>query len=1161
MKQRAFLRTVSFAALVAFSILGGKPAPAYWVSSSGGFPLQWGASSPTTAWLNGSKTLLWSFNLVGFPQSGWPSIAQAGAAFQNAFQSLQEVAGTTVNFVRQTDTNNTPVSGDGKVQACFTASQNPDYFGMNITGEAAVTYVSFDAASGTILDADIELNGFPAGGTPIWSTTAPSPAGTLDVESVALHHAMTALGASSTPYFSAAAWPLLRSPGDALRERCLSPDDRMYLRTMAPGSPAFTTVSGTVTVQGSGAVCNRAIIVASDGDGVPQATTATASDGTYTLNIPSATNDPVPVTNISITAHHFLNGTYAPASSTDLAFNGTPAPTGFIAVQPPTGLDTRNNLAGTDFTVTAGTPTLTLEEQSLSPNPLGTQVLFIDPDPLGTTASGTFQFSFQNSGAMASVSNLSLGPGITLGTPTLTSTGSSSTLLSVSYSLSNPATPGPRSLSFSLPSGEQFFLPAVVVVVSKGGLTLAAGAQNPTGSNPVNGQPEVPLLQVTLSASASENLRVHQLAFALAGQGVVPSAVHLWSDQGSVPGFYDTGDAPIYSGNAYTQNPVGETFVPPGVPSTLTFGDLALTIPAGTTLTLLLTADMPASGTGSYSATFDPTVAGSLIVQGTSFGDAVTPTGSAVTGGTVTLGTPGVASLAQLRSDSSTIAIGDFTTETQFTAQGVVSSPSGQVGMEVEAKAVGVPFDGTSTQLVAATAPSGSTLAVVYTGLSSGTLYHWRARGFSSTGLFSPWVSFGGNPESSTDFSVDQSTVAAPNSLNQQAILTGVFLPAGGSAESGIRLIAQAGAESLGYPVQLQFEVRPSGVAFVNVPTASSIFIASGVQNIVVSGTSGTYHWQVRTVSLYGQVSAWMAFSGTTNDFTLTAPPTTSASGGCIATVGAPAPEPGRGWWGILLAAGLSGLLFLPRRLRKLGGTLGLLLLAGAFAEAAPESELPRTIGETSWESSWAPLEPDLPPPPEAELPRFLWQDAQKEEEPKHVPGPFAINLYGGAFFMDTSFKALGTDHVQHEISGNGQMLAGLDALYQVGDDWQIGLGAQGTFWSDVYTLGGGPVATWRFAHAAGTTSSGRYRWEHFLRGQVAYETFKVTKSGFGTFDATVGVVLGYEWRLNFIRHYGLTLGADVQYSQWTYSPKVLSGDTKVGGLGGFIYIGVTLFP
>jgi hypothetical protein len=1136
-------------ALATFLVLGGRAAPAYLTQTSSGFPIRWGPASPSTIWTDSTKTLTWSFNPIGFPQGGWPTLAQAGAAFQNSFQSLQDTLGTSLSIVRGANSSGTPRSGDGQLQMCFTANQTSDYFGMNITGDIGVTYVTFDATTGALQDADVEINGDPAGLFATWATTGPpAPGGSHDVESTALHEAMTVLGAGHPVYFASAAWPFSRSPQDLAHDRCPSPDDRMLVRTLYPGTPAFSTISGTVTVQGSGAVCNRAIVVVTDGDGVPQATTVTQSDGTYSVNMPSATRA-TGLTAYSIAAHHYLNSTYNSPTDINFASSTPPLTTNFIAVQPPTGLDTRLSTSGVNMTVTAGTPSLTLQQLSVTPDPLATQVLLLPTT--GARSSGTIQLALQNNTPLASISNLSLGPGISVGAPTVTSTGGNSSLISFTYSVSASASPGLRDLSFTTPGGEQLFLPAYVEVPGTGALAVGAGPQNPAPNGATNNQVLVPLLQVTLAASPSEDLRIRQLTFSIAGSGTPLAGVQLWNDRGAAPGIVDGGDAQVFTGNAYFGSSVSEALVPSGPSATLVFDNLSLTVPAGTTVTLLLTGDMASAGIGSYTASFDPTVSSDEIVQGMFWGDPITPSGSVVSGGLVSLGSASITALGQIRTlDSSIIPVGGFTTDTQVTLQGTVTSPSGQVGMEAEVKPLGAPFDGTGTQIQAATAPNGTQVSVVFPGLVSGTSYHWRARGLSSTGLVSPWISFGSNPESSADFSVDQSTVALPVGLSQLDSLGTSVVPVGGSSVGGVILSAAPGADTpQGYAVQVELELRAAAIPFSNTPTQTGPFQAFGTPTrFSVTGTSGTYHWQVRTVDQFGASSAWVPLDPSLVHFILAPFPDQKSKGGCIASA---APESFGGWrLGVLGAAALLFAL-LPRRRRAQALTLGILFILALPAGAQDVLLAPRSLSEDL-------VRPDRMPEGRDGSPSFPWE-FQGEKGPS--TSILLLDLTAGAEFMDTSFKALGKDQVEKNMSGLGAPQVGLEGLLDLGETWQLGLGARASFWRDVRIIGGGPVAAWRFAHSDAVAQSGRFRLEHVAKLQISYESFTNTKSGFGSFDPTIGASLGYELRWNIVHHYSLLVGASVEYAQWKYSPGVLSGDTKVGGLGGFIYIGIGARP
>jgi hypothetical protein len=121
-------------------------------------------------------------------------------------------------------------------------------------------------------------------------------------------------------------------------------------------------------------------------------------------------------------------------------------------------------------------------------------------------------------------------------------------------------------------------------------------------------------------------------------------------------------------------------------------------------------------------------------------------------------------SLAQYRSNGSTvIATGGATNETTVVVKATVSDADAgnTVRLEVEAKPIGTDFDGTGT-VTGSLVASGSTASATLSGLTASVIYHWRARSIDSQGATSDWASFGGNAESSADFSVDQTAPAAP---------------------------------------------------------------------------------------------------------------------------------------------------------------------------------------------------------------------------------------------------------------------------------------------------------------------------------------------------------------------------------------------------------------
>ncbi len=97
---------------------------------------------------------------------------------------------------------------------------------------------------------------------------------------------------------------------------------------------------------------------------------------------------------------------------------------------------------------------------------------------------------------------------------------------------------------------------------------------------------------------------------------------------------------------------------------------------------------------------------------------------------------------------------------------------------QFEVRPVGVDFTGTPTHTGVATNFTGTPIVIrtPITDLVNNTQYHWRARVRDDSGVFSEWVSFGGNPETSPDFIVTQMTklVLTPsvNTINAGGFLS-----------------------------------------------------------------------------------------------------------------------------------------------------------------------------------------------------------------------------------------------------------------------------------------------------------------------------------------------------------------------------------------------------
>ncbi len=1120
MTRNGALRLGAYAAVAAFLALMPSPARAYLYDTAGANLVRWNASSPAGLWNDATKTLNWSFNALNFPQSNWPTVAEAGAAFQNSYLTMQDTnpLGSSIRFNRLPDTNSIPSSNDGKLQMSLAPNPASDYYGTNISGAFAVTYMRSNAVTGAMVDADIVFNGGPAFFN--WSTSGPpAPAGTNDIEVTSVHEQFHSVGSGHPVYFYSAVWWTGRYPETLMVDRCLGPDDRVLLRTLYPAGTPLSTITGTVTLAAGGAV-DRAVVVATDADGIPQATVVSNAAGQFAVNVP-------PGAGYTLSAHH---GTAIPYNS-DINFAGA---TNFIDYNPLGGVNASASIAGQNFTVAGGTPTLGLTRLALSSvanltNGNATQTLF-----LGKGSTGT-QIKLEFTGVVSdgNILGVDFGPGITVTTGgTSASNNAGRVVCAVTADVSAGATAGVRNLTAQR-GGERILVPSFIEVPDAGALSVTPGVQNPVAGTLPFGTLDQPLLQIRLTADAVEDLRIRKLRFAVGGSGPALPEVRLWLDGGSTPGLVDGTDTRIFSGNAYAGNPIDETIVvtPPG---TILFDNLALTIPKGTTRTLLLTAEMPASGSGDYTASFDPTSAANITVHGMYWGDVCIPTGATASGGTQTLGLLAVGGLSQIHTTApqTVLPVGGATDETQITLRGTVTSSLGSVGMEVEVKPVGTALTGTGTLSSPTTSASGTTIEIPVTGLASGTVYHWQARALSSAGGPSAWVSFGANAETATDFSVDTSVTGAPGGLQQFEADGTTVIPLGGTARGSVVLQANGGANNQGLPVRVEIEVQPAGTPFTGAPQLVSGYGATGTPlAIPFSGPTSDYHWQARCATAFGSTSGFVAFDPAAVHFHLDEVQTINASAGCIGKA-AESHDGGALLW---IAAGGTLLLltFLKAGARRAPAALVIFACLGAAAQAEEDRPLPRSLGE-SFGSAPA-LEPGR---------SFLTLDASV-----------------GVLFMDMDFKAVGTDFVNRQVSGTGTAVLGLEALLDLAPDWRLGLAAELGLWGDLRIVAVGPAATWCFSNPHRNAPPVLGDTEHYLKLGLFYEKLSIAKSDFGSFDATLGARLGYELRVSLGDRWSLTLGAAFQYSQWDYSPSILSGDDKIGGFGGLISVGVAWLP
>ncbi|HEX9485986.1 MAG TPA: hypothetical protein VF976_02885, partial [Gemmatimonadales bacterium] len=200
-------------------------------------------------------------------------------------------------------------------------------------------------------------------------------------------------------------------------------------------------------------------------------------------------------------------------------------------------------------------------------------------------------------------------------------------------------------------------------------------------------------------------------------------------------------------------------------------------------------------------------------------------------------------SLTQFQSDgSTTIPAGGIATALSVILHAGVTDPNpgDQLRLEVEVKPVGTAFTNAASGSGPAVA-NGAVASAAVAGLSDNTPYHWQARTVDQTGLASPWVSFGGNSETATDFRV---MVAAAGKV---ALVT----QPSAAAQSGIALAPQPAVQLQdvnGNPVGQQGVVVTAAIATgpigATLASSSAATTASGsatFSGLAISGPIGTY--------------------------------------------------------------------------------------------------------------------------------------------------------------------------------------------------------------------------------------------------------------------------------------------------------------------------------
>jgi len=790
----------------------------------------------------GELTLTWKLHQPS-AQAELDSAA-AGAAAQSAFRSIEDLTTSSLRFQRGPNSttplsSSYPSTNDGEFGIYFSSTTTTNF--GNISGALAVSPKTF-STDGTILGSDILFNGAQFD----WSTNG--AAGTMDMEPTLLHETLHSLGAQHSPCYGSVVWPSTTNL-NLLQSRCRAPDDEAFLSKTYPQTGAATgSINGKVLLDG-GAV-QRAIVVAIDTSGIPRATSVTNSSGAYGLA-------GLPPGSYTVATHHNVNFTFQATASGDVDWTGA---TPFLSASNASGITVSAGgiVTATTLAATAGTPSMKLKYLGLNGQTPQDQVGYLSQ---GANVPIRLVGSLP---AAASVSSMNLGPGITISSgpangPTVVGNPSLDYVVTVSPT----ATPGPRVLTLTKSGGERLLLPGYFVITGTGSLAVSTGPANP-GASPVGASAtNVPMLQITLSGG-SEELRIRSISFSSTGTGNETSlaGVKLWHDTNG-NGIVETNvDRRILTSGAYSANPPGEILGFSQNNGTIAFSNLAEPLLPGQTVRWLLTFDYPSSGSaGTFQATLDPS---SLVIHGMSWGDAVTPIGSAVTGGVMSYNPalPALSSLAQFRTDGSTpILGGSYTDQTAVQLRGTINAPAGtSAKMQVEVRALGTAFTGTPTAESSSATP-GTSVTLTSGSLTNGVGYHWQARVVPATGASGAWASFGSNGESDVDFSMDTSTTTLV-SLGQFSS-SGDAVQIGGSVPVGPVVLSGTGANSLGLSVRLEVEAKSLTTPFESTATVTGTLGESG--SVIQAGfnqSTGKFHWQARAVNKLGKPSAWSPFGG-----------------------------------------------------------------------------------------------------------------------------------------------------------------------------------------------------------------------------------------------------------------------------------------------------------
>ena len=240
---------------------------------------------------------------------------------------------------------------------------------------------------------------------------------------------------------------------------------------------------------------------------------------------------------------------------------------------------------------------------------------------------------------------------------------------------------------------------------------------------------------------------------------------------------------------------------------------------------------------------------------------------------------------------------------------------------------------------------------------------------------------------------------------------------------------------------------------------------------------------------------------------------------------------------------------------------LAAFLATGGEVGGNPEDLAPLSRG--SWDSSsstpWLLSEP-APDPEECGFGRSVSNGASIPSIPE-VSHECSVAAETGFLFKDLHFHAIAQDGTARQVTGFGLIPILLEGEVRMGSDWSAGIGGGGAFSHDVQVVGAGPEITWRFSASHAPSPSKTPETEHYLKAALWGERLEVTKTGFGSFKASLAPQFGYQFRtpLGGDSCWSFQLDFRYEYAPFRYSETVLSGDHTLGGHGLLLGVGLVL--